>query len=331
MASVKNPNAAIFYLTQNTPVRQTYLKTSLYFMFKNFNAEHKYPVIILHEGDYNQNAQDEILCGIRQSCRSCVTFRSIDSSDFTIPEHIDKKKMDMCIDLKVVPYWRNDRYRMMCRWWLVNFPKYTKGYDYVMRLDDDSIIEEPIPDLFAWMKEKNLVYSSNILHTDCGICCYGMKDFFKKVCPTKKDHIDKLFIKQEVPTKAYQLFKFRSLLSITQQPPLSVELEEKLTLEQPIMYYNNFFITKTAFWERKDVSTMIDKIDKNGSIFYFRWGDAPLQTIVAQLFANENEISQVKFQYSKRLQREAFVDDNGKFQSYMPNVYSESSCMSERS
>ena len=51
-------NAAIFYLTQNTPVRKTYLKTSLYFMFKNFNAEHKYPVIILHEGDFDAKSQD---------------------------------------------------------------------------------------------------------------------------------------------------------------------------------------------------------------------------------------------------------------------------------
>jgi hypothetical protein len=55
-----------------------------------------------------------------------------------------------------------------------------KGYDYVMRLDDDSIIEETIPDIFNWMKDKNLIYSSNLLHVDCGICCYGMKDFFKK-------------------------------------------------------------------------------------------------------------------------------------------------------
>jgi hypothetical protein len=320
-------NAAIFYLTQNNDVRKTYLKTSLYFLFRHFNAEHKYPVIILHEGDYDQTSQEEILSGIRQSCRACVTFRALDKNDFELPYHIDVSKMEKCIDLKVVPYWRNKNYRMMCRWWLIHFPKYTKGYDYVIRLDDDSIIEEPIPDLFSWMNENKLIYASNMLHTDCGICCYGMKDFFKKTCPTKKDLIDKLFIKLELPTKAFELFKFRSLLSITQKP--DIELEDKLLLEQPIIYYNNFFITKTSFWEREDVKAMIDKIDKNGSIFYFRWGDAPLQTLIVKLFANENEVSQSIFKYSKRMQREAFKDDNGQYQSYMPLLYSQSSCMTD--
>ena len=318
-------NAAIFYLTQNTPIRKTYLKTSLYFMFKNFNAEHKYPVIILHEGDFDSKAQDEILTGIRHSCRACVTFRALDPNDFKVPDHIDKDKMEKCIDLKVVPYWRNLTYRMMCRWWLVHFPKYTKGYDYVMRLDDDSLIEEPIPDLFSWMSDNQLVYGSNIIHTDCGICCYGMKEFFRKSCPTKKELLDQLFMRSEVPTKAFQLFKFRSLLSLTQGS--DIEFDEKINIDMPIMYYNNFFVTKTSFWEREDVRAIVDKIDKNGSIFYFRWGDAPLQTLIVKLYAKETESRQCVFKYSKRLQREAFLDDEGSYQSYMPPLYSESSCM----
>jgi len=48
--------AAIYILTQNKLERKIYLKTCLYFLFKNFNAKFKYPVIILHEGDYDNNA-----------------------------------------------------------------------------------------------------------------------------------------------------------------------------------------------------------------------------------------------------------------------------------
>jgi hypothetical protein len=44
----------IFILTQNTVERKVYLKTSLYFLFRNFNAKYKYPIIILHEGDYDK-------------------------------------------------------------------------------------------------------------------------------------------------------------------------------------------------------------------------------------------------------------------------------------
>ena len=94
------------------------MKTSLYFLFKNFNAKYKYPVIILHEGDYGDDAKNEILTGIRSECRSLLTFKQIDDDDFCIPSHIDVDKMNRIIDLHVVPYWRNQRYRSMCSFWV---------------------------------------------------------------------------------------------------------------------------------------------------------------------------------------------------------------------
>ena len=320
-------NAAIFYLTQNTEVRRVYLKTSLYFLFRHFNAEHKYPVIILHEGDYDEEAKQDVLLSIRSSCRSCVTFRTLDPNDFKLPDHIDEDKMKKCIATKPTPYWRNEKYRMMCRWWLVHFPRYAAGYDYVMRMDDDSIVEEPIPDLFDWSKKKGLVYASNIVHVDCGICCYGMKEFFEKKYPEKSDLWKETFLPQEIPMGAVDFFPLRALLSITQDP--LPEIQDKMTLHMPVMYYNNFFITKTDFWFRPEVQEAIQAIDENGSIFYFRWGDAPLQSILVMLFAKKEEISRSVFKYSKRMQREAFYGDDKKYHSYLPANYNQSSCVME--
>lgn len=319
-------NAAIFYLTQNTVERKIYLKTSLYFTFKYFNDKYKYPIIILHEGDYDQKSQDEILLGIRVEYRDCVTFRAIDPYDFILPDHIDKNKVANCINLKVVPYWRNLQYRLMCRWWLIHFPKYSSGYDYIMRLDDDSFIEEPLPDLFNWMNDNKLIYTSNILNIDCGICCYGMREFFENKYPDKKDALSKFFIESELPSKTHKLFKFRSLLSITNN---GTDIDEKIKVSMPLIFYNNFFVTKTSFWQRDDVKKLINEIDKNGSIFYYRWGDAPIQTIILKLLANDDEIKQSVFKYSKRLQREAFIDEDGKLHSFMPQLYTESSCITE--
>lgn len=319
-------NAAIFYLTQNTDVRRTYLKTSLYFLFRHMNAKPKYPVVILHEGDYDPVSQEEVIKGVRESCRSLVTFRALDPEDFQLPSHIDKEKMDQCIATTPTPYWRNEKYRMMCRWWLVHFPKYIKGYDYVMRLDDDSIIEEPVPDLFAWMKEKQLVYASNLLHTDCGICNYGMKDFFLKHYPNERQKIHESFISQKI-TPNY--FKFRTLLSLTQKDMPDIK-ESGIELEMPVIHYNNFFVTKSEFWHRPEVQNIIRKIDADGSIFYFRWGDAPLQSLIVLLHTNPNEVSRSVFKYSKRMQREAFRGDDGNFHSYMPSTYDKSSCITER-
>jgi hypothetical protein len=323
-------NAAIFILTQNTEIRRTYLKTTLYFLFRYFNAKHQYPVVLLHEGDYNDpRAQREILMSVRSSCRSLITFVALDEDDFQLPPHISKDKMDKCIATQAVPYWRNDKYRMMCRWWLVHFPKYAKGYDYVMRIDDDLLIEEPIDiDMFQWMVDNELVYSSNMIHVDCGICCYGMKEFFQEKFPDKKDVIDKVFIKQELPMRSVQLHPFRTLLSITHHPT-PPKIEEKMAIYMPTMYYNNFFITKTSFWEREDVKKTIEEIDDNGGIFYYRWGDAPLQSTILLLHAKTEEIKRSIFRYSKRLQREAFQADDGEFHSYMPSSYDKTSCITE--
>lgn len=320
-------NAAIFYLTQNTDVRRTYLKTSLYFLFKHFNATYRYPVIIFHEGDYDAVSQTDILNGIRASCRSLVTFQTLERSDFELPKHIDAHKVAVSVELKVTPYWRNAKYRLMCRWWLMEHRKYATGYDYIMRLDDDSIIEEEIDkDLFVWMKERDLVYASNMVHTDCGICNYGMKEFFASRFP--KDDVDKLFVKQEVPSRLVTFHPLRCLLSSMVSP--LPEIQETMTLWMPTMYYNNFFITRTEFWRRPDVSETLDAIDRNGSMFYFRWGDAPLQTIVAFLHAKPEQISRAIFKYSKRMQRESFKGDDGQYHSYMPDTYDKTSCVTDK-
>jgi hypothetical protein len=268
---------------------------------------------------------------IRDSCRDLVSFVKLDSDDFITPDHIDKQKLANCLATKPVPYWRNEKYRLMCRWWMVHFPKYAKGYDYVMRLDDDSIIEEPIEnDLFKWMVDNDLNYSSNIVHVDCGICCYGMKEFFESLYPNKKDVISKIFIESKVDN-THIMAGFRSLLSITEGTKATkYVLGDTLNITMPTMYYNNFFITKTAFWEQDDVKKAIDAVDKDGSIFYYRWGDAPLQSIIVLLHSEgPHKIKRAVFKYSKRLQREAFQDDNGDYHSYMPPNYDESSCMAD--
>lgn len=323
-------SAAICYLTQNTESRRIYLKTSLYFLFKHFNEKYKYPVIIFHEGDYDNDGQQDILNSIRASCRDLVSFQALDPNDFTLPSHIDPVKLQRILDIKPAPtpYWRNKKYRLMCRWWMMRFMDYVYSYDYVMRLDDDSFIEEPIKqDLFAWMKNEHLDYASNMVHIDCGICSYGMKEFFEQEFPEKKAALQEMFVPQEIPMRAVTMHPFRAILSLTQDPLPTLKETEKIWM--PIMYYNNFFITRTAFWRTPEMKAMLEKIDKNGSIFYFRWGDSPLQSILVMLMSTPDKIKKASFAYSKRLQREAFKGDDGHYHSYMPASYDKTSCITE--
>ena len=304
--------SAIHILTQNTIERKIYLKTTLYFLFKNFNAKYKYPVIILHEGDYDNIAINEISTSIRKDCRYLIEFKKIDSSDFEIPKYIDEDKMNRCIKSVPVPYWRNKNYRLMCNFWINNFIKYCDNYDYIMRIDDDSIIEEPIcVDIFKIIEEKNFNYMSNIIHVDCSICNYGMKSFFEKIMPDKIDKIGDLFKK-----------KLYFALNLEDYKNTSINMA------MPIMYYNNFSVIRTSVWKSSEIKEIINKINENGNIFYCRWGDAPLQTIIMTLY-DKDKLSKLEFKYSKRLQRESFKDDEGNYHSYMPGNYSENSCISK--
>ena len=319
--------SAIFILTQNTTERKIYLKTSLYFLFRNFNAKYKYPVIILHEGDYDIESMNEITTSIRKDSRYLIDFKKIDSGDFDIPKNIDEKKMNKCIDTKPVPYWRNKKYRLMCNFWINNFMKYCNDYDYIMRIDDDSIIEEPInTDIFKMIEEKGHNYMSNIIHVDCSICNYGMKEFFEKILPDKIDKISELFMEHSLDSNSPHFARFKKLyLALNDK-----EYEgNNVNMAMPVMYYNNFFVTKTAIWKTPEITDIIDKINETGDIFYCRWGDAPLQTIIMKLYDND-KMTKLDFKYSKRLQRESFKDDEGVYHSYMPNTYSESSCISKK-
>jgi len=319
-------NSAILILTQNTIERKIYLKTTLYFLFKNFNAKYKYPVIILHEGDYDNNAINEINTSIRKDCRYLIEFKKIDKSDFEIPKYIDEDKMNRCIKSVPVPYWRNKNYRLMCNFWINNFIKYCDNYDYIMRIDDDSIIEESINyDIFKIIDEKNFNYMSNIIHVDCSICNYEMKPFFEKILPEKIDKINELFMEHTLDISNPHFDRFKKLY-------LALNCKEykdnSVNMAMPIMYYNNFSVIRTSIWKSPEIKQIINKINENGNIFYCRWGDAPLQTIIMTLY-DKDKLSKLEFKYSKRLQRESFKDDEGNYHSYMPGSYTDNSCVSK--
>jgi hypothetical protein len=314
--------AAIFILTQNNDVRKTYLKSTLYFLFKYFNAAYRYPVVIFHEGDYDARAQREILVGVRASCRDLVRFHTLDAEDFQVPAHVDADKMARCVALKVVPYWRNVRYRLMCRWWVHHVWKYAAGYDYIMRLDDDSFIEEPIErDLFRLCADANIAYASNMVSVDCALCNHGFKELLETMYPAKKEQVASMFQAQQLPMRNARFHPFRSLLSITESPPPAVS--ETMQVFGMVYYYNNFFIAQTAFWRRADVQSALQAIDESGLMYYKRLGDAPIHTAVALLHARPEQIQRIVFQYSKYMQRGAFVDDNGEAHAYMPDTYAD--------
>ena len=60
--------------------------------------------------------------------------------------------------------------------------------------------------------------------------------------------------------------RFRQVRSVIDEKECTAS---EFVTEMPLMYYNNFFITSTAFWKQDNVQAIIDKIDdqKNDAIF----------------------------------------------------------------
>lgn len=303
--------AAIIYLTQNTIERKIYLKTSLYFLFRNFNQKYRYPVLILQD-DYDETSKADVLLSVRLDFRSLIKFINIDPADFDLPD-LDLERLKRVQSLPdPVIWWRDEKYRKMCRWWLVHFYKYVSDYDYIMRMDDDSIIEEEIPDYIEMASKEQLIYISNMVHYDCCVCCFGLKEFFE----SRYEKVDHLFDFVTVNFNSL-IPSVQNLLKANNSPRAA---EEKITLARPIMFFNNFHITSTSFWLQPKIRKIIKDLDKEGLIFYYRLGDAPVETLIVLLECPE-KVKCFQFKYSKRIHREAFKDASGKFHNIMPVNY----------
>jgi hypothetical protein len=152
-----------------------------------------------------------------------------------------------------------------------------------------------------------------------------MKEFFLKHYEDKKYKIGELFVDHKISNESPYFDNFKKLYQKINNEEYN---ENSIELSMPIMYYNNFNIINVNIWNEPKIQEIINKIDEQGYIFYCRWGDAPLQTIILSLY-DSNRITKVNFKYSKRLQRESFKDDEGTFHSYMPGSYDNSSCISK--
>ena len=63
------------------------------------------------------------------------------------------------------------------------------------------------------------------------------------------------------------------------------------------MYFTNFFISRTEFWNHDNIQKFLTDIDKTGNIYIHRWGDAPIQTETLNIFINTDKIIHGIFTY----------------------------------
>lgn len=220
----------------------------------------KYPtdVVIFHEKGFSENNKNiikKLLPNIN------VIFKQI---QFSVPYIIKN-------DVNFTPkwcdgYWDSNKcisYGGMCTFFAFDIFYYLNEmeYDYYARLDDDSYFLSPINyNIFEFMKDNNLTYGYLIKMLEAPHVVQGLFNFI----------IDNVDPNSVLDTK-YRFIEDREM----------------------VYYYNNFEIVNIKKYYTNQVKEINKKIHESGNVYYYRWGDAPIRTILLSIFFDKNQIKRL--------------------------------------
>ncbi len=115
---------------------------------KNFNIRYNYPLLIFHQGNINESQQKYIID--KSEGGKNIKFINI-SEVWILPGTGGEDGLPKTS--------KNFGFNKMCRFYSYEIYKYLEGYDYAMRLDDDSFIETEIKyDIFEDMHKNGYDY-----------------------------------------------------------------------------------------------------------------------------------------------------------------------------
>lgn len=254
---MKRSRMAIVYMAQKKHASygsNSYgkLTRSLDLLYKNYNNVHKDDVLIFHEGDF-EDADLAQLRG-RGGLRKEVHLVRLGGDFWSLPGHLRDSDQKGWEDSQFTV-----GYRHMCRWYagkLFEFLNKT-GYEYVMRMDDDSFLHSPIQyNVADFMESNDYEYAYRL-------------DAFEPCC---HPHYRQKYIDQ-------------FLEDMEDAPTFYNECCRNENNEyNNYGYYNNFFVSKVSFWMQPKVRRLFNFVDWTGGIYLFRENDLVLQSLSVQLF-----------------------------------------------
>lgn len=251
------PTAAIVYLARNIEHSVKELKLSLDLLYSNYNTLHKHDVWIFHEGDFDLMTQRDI----RQE-RGEIRFYRL-----TVNSEVWREYPDFVRGQQHMHTQYPLGYRKMCRWFSVTMWRVldAMGYEYVMRMDDDSYILSPIPyDIFAFMSSNHFDYAYRTGAVEAAGNLYW--DFVQTYARSKGWGVAEIL-------------------------PLMDSCQDKTSLDDFNFancgllrgFYNNFFVSRVQRWLEDDVQDLLGLFDNSGMMFLERWGDLTVHSTVVKL------------------------------------------------
>lgn len=262
----------IVYLAMNTNRDNVYrrnsvdlLKKSLDNLYIYYNNKFKHDIIIFY--DYKFPFSDEEKKEIINN-RKEIKFILLDETLWCPPDSEE---------LKINPNisnWEDPKfpigYRNMMRWYGILIYDYLSnlGYEMYMRMDDDSFILSEIDyDLFEFLYKNDIDYAFRAYCNDYHAGCKGLIEYIYQYIID--NNIKDYWIDRFIKGSSWTTSNYNRL-----------------------GYYNNFMITKLAFWQKPEVKKFLQYIDKSGYMYTKKWGDLMVQSIAIQIFMDRNKIYQ---------------------------------------
>ena len=215
---------------------------SIYEVFYNkLDDENKmqYDIIIFHEGNINEQQQNYIQSKTPKLPLKFITVQFYDNKSIN---------NELCPPTNLSDSFSNG-YKNMCYFWSKDFFKYLKDYNYIIRVDEDCIVEELDINTINNYKYNDIMFSSPTYQdNDVDDVVVGMKKLFTNYL-------------------------------------VEHNMEQKNALKMP---YTNFMIVNVSYFNNNEtVMDVLQTIEKSNCIFSNRWGDLPIWGYILSYFIDK--------------------------------------------
>ncbi|KAJ7774840.1 glycosyltransferase family 15 protein [Mycena metata] len=273
-------NATFVFLARNSDING--VVASIQSMEDRFNKKYNYPWVFLNDEPFTEEFKRCVVSLLSSPTLTLprrvsvltdanVSFGLIPPEHWNQPEWIDEDRARMGrqkMMMKGIIYGGSVPYRNMCRFNSGFFFKHEllQPYRYYWRVEPNvKFFCDLEYDPFLYMEEHDKVYSFTISLEE-----------HEPTVPTLWDSV-KEFIEE------YPQF-------IEPQNSMEFVSNDGGIKYNLCHYWSNFEIADMNFWRGEAYTTFFEYLEEKGGFYYERWGDAPVHSIAASLFARRDQI-----------------------------------------
>lgn len=263
--SYERENATFVTLARNSDLWS--LVDSIRHVEDRFNHKYHYDWVFLNDEEFDEGFKKVI-----DSLTSGKTYYGkIPSQHWSYPSWIDQEKAAESrrdLEDRGIIYGGSESYRHMCRFesgFFYRHPLMNK-YKYYWRVEPDIKLHCDITyDVFKFMAQNKKKYGFSM----------SLYEYVETI-PTLWDTTMKFLRENPNYRHKHALMDFIS--------------EDGGQTYNNCHFWSNFEIADMDFWRSDAYRDYFSYLDKSGGFFYERWGDAPVHSLAAALFLDQDEI-----------------------------------------